>query len=53
MGMEMPDQIFQEEMSNIDSWLAELRLLSVSSKSKSNPKESKELQVLANNAKET
>ena len=51
--MEMPDQVFQEEMSNIDSWLAELRLLGASSKSKNDPKENKELQVLADNAKDT
>lgn len=49
----MPDQIFQEEMSNIDSWLAELRLLGVGSKTKNDPKESKEIQVLENDAEET
>ncbi len=51
--MEMPDQIFQEEMNSIDSWLAELRSLSVSSKGKSELKSSKELQDLENNTKET
>lgn len=49
--MEMPDQIFEEDMKKVDYWLSELRSLGISPKSRNSMNSSKELGDLTNNLK--
>ena len=52
-SLEMPEVTFRKEMESIDKWIEELRSLGLSVKKTNSLNDSKELQGLANNIKET
>jgi hypothetical protein len=49
----MPEYAFLKEMESIDRWIEELRSLGVSAKKTNSLNNTKELQDLANNIKQT
>lgn len=50
--MEMPDQLFEEQMKRVDYWLNELRSLGLSARKKNEFNDSKELHDLTDKIKE-
>lgn len=50
---EMPEYVFRKEMESIDKWIEELRSLGVAPKKTNSLNNSKELQDLADNIKQT
>ena len=50
---EMPEYTFRQEMESIDRWIEELRSLGVSAKKTNTLNNSKELQDLTDNIKQT
>ncbi len=51
--LKMPDQAFDEEMHNVDRWLAELKSLGVVAKRKNELNDAQELHALTDNIKDT
>ncbi|HKU48791.1 MAG TPA: hypothetical protein VJP79_02475 [Nitrososphaera sp.] len=49
----MPEYVFRKEMESIDKWIEELRSLGVAPKKTNSLNNSKELQDLADNIKQT